>query len=182
MFLDTPLGHLHSLASPSDRDPDPRGQRVSFHAQSHIWNQGCKSPGGPGPRLKWGRGRQVSWRHGEGPSYQHILGVVGLGGPVWDPPHATLPIAKLLAEGPILGLGVPAAVGVMEGDIEEEGPAGVVGVGPSSAVGTPPSFLPWEPQSVGGNSPLGSACSPRTEVPPLSSLPQFPHVPSCSDH
>lgn len=59
----------------------------------------------------------------EGSSYQHILWVIGLGGPVWDPPHAALPIAKLLTEGPVLGLGVPAAVGVMKGDIEEERPA-----------------------------------------------------------
>lgn len=56
-------------------------------------------------------------------SYQHVQRVIGLGGPVWDPPHAALPIAKLLAEGPELGLGVPTAVGVMEGDVQEEGPA-----------------------------------------------------------
>lgn len=52
----------------------------------------------------------------------HILRVVGLGGPVWNSPHATLPIAKLLTERPILWLGVPAAVGVMEGNIEEKRP------------------------------------------------------------
>lgn len=58
----------------------------------------------------------------EGPSYQHILGVIGLGSPVWYPPHAALPVAKLLTEGPVLGLGVSTAVGIVEGDIEEEGP------------------------------------------------------------
>lgn len=58
----------------------------------------------------------------KGPSYHHILRVVGLGCPVWDAPHAALSIAKLLAEGSILGLGVPAAVGVMESHVEEERP------------------------------------------------------------
>lgn len=64
----------------------------------------------------------MPWKRLEGPSYHHILRVVGLGCPVWNAPHATLPIAELLTEGSILGLGVPAAVGVMESHIEEEWP------------------------------------------------------------
>lgn len=69
-----------------------------------------------------GRTVCVSWKHSKGPSYLHILGVIGLRRPVWNEPHATLPVAKLLTEGSVLGLGVPAAVGVMESHIEEEGP------------------------------------------------------------
>lgn len=60
---------------------------------------------------------------GSGPAYQDILRVVGLGGPVWDAPHATIPVAELLTEGSVLRLRVATAVGVMEGDIEEERPA-----------------------------------------------------------
>lgn len=57
-----------------------------------------------------------------GAGYLHILRGVDLWGPVWDPPHAALAVAELLAEGPVLGLGVPAAVGVVEGHVQEEGP------------------------------------------------------------
>lgn len=69
------------------------------------------------------------------PSYQHILRVVDLGRPVWDTPHAAFPVAKLLAEGSVLGLRVPTAVRVVEGDIEEERPGGGEGSvsGPRSA-------------------------------------------------
>lgn len=64
----------------------------------------------------------MPWRRCKGPSYHHILRIIDLGCPVWNAPHATLPVAELLTEGSVLGLGVPTAVGVMEGHIEEEGP------------------------------------------------------------
>lgn len=88
-------------------------------------------------------------------SYQHVLWVVGLRGPVWDPPHAALPIAKLLTEGPVLGLGVPTAVGVVEGDVEEEGPAqGGRGLSPEVSWCTCHlAFYSGEPCSLGGNTP-----------------------------
>lgn len=52
----------------------------------------------------------------------HFLRAVELRLPVGDPAHATLSIAEFLTEGPVLGLGVPAAVGVVEGNIKEERP------------------------------------------------------------
>jgi len=55
-------------------------------------------------------------------SHLHLLWVVELWLPVRDPAHATLSVAEFLAKGPVLGLGVPAAVGVVEGDVEEERP------------------------------------------------------------
>lgn len=58
----------------------------------------------------------------QGSPYHHILRVVDLGCPVWNAPHSTLPVAELLTEGSVLGLGVPTAVGVMESHVEEEGP------------------------------------------------------------
>lgn len=77
----------------------------------------------------------------EGP-YQHILRAVGLGRPVRDPPHATLSVAELLTEDPVLGLGVPAAVRVVESDVEEEGP--VWGANAEVAAVTPHLAFPWE--------------------------------------
>lgn len=55
-------------------------------------------------------------------SHLHLLWAVELWLPVRDPAHATLSVAKFLTEGPVLGLGVPAAVRVVEGDVEEERP------------------------------------------------------------
>lgn len=52
----------------------------------------------------------------------HVLWVVELWFPVRDPAHTALPIAKFLTKGPILGLGVSAAVWVMESNVEEERP------------------------------------------------------------
>lgn len=64
----------------------------------------------------------MPWEHCKGPSYHHILKAIDLGCPVWNVPHSTLPVAELLTEGSILGLGVPTAVRVMESHVEEEGP------------------------------------------------------------
>lgn len=55
-------------------------------------------------------------------SHLHFLRAVELWLPVGDPAHATLSIAEFLTEGPVLGLGVPAAVGVVEGNVKEERP------------------------------------------------------------
>ena len=101
------------------------GSNESENLFLYTWRQGCKPTGGAQvPRFTKWKKKGSSWKRGEGPSYLHILWVVGLGGPVWNPPHATLPIAKLLTECPVLWLGVPAAVGVMEGNREEKRPAG----------------------------------------------------------
>ena len=104
------------------REPDPVGLLLNV-LTSHAppgGGPGCQAPSRFTRRKK---GKRASWRHGGGLSYHHVLWVIGLGGPVWDPPHAAVPVAKLLTEGPVLGLGVPTAVGVVEGDVEEEGPA-----------------------------------------------------------
>lgn len=97
----------------------------------------------PGSRCVWNKARDLHgergsgvWGHGRGdigtprlvavvqphdPNL-HILWVVELWFPVRDPAHATLSIAKFLTKGSILGLGMPAAVWVMESNIEEERP------------------------------------------------------------
>lgn len=134
-----------SLQAPKRR-PGPRPQG-HFRAKSHTW-AGLRARGAP---------------------YLHILGIVDLWGPVWDAPHAALPVAELLAEGPVLGLGVPAAVGVVEGDIQEEGPARGGSSVPGPGVrprGAPPS----------GRSPSASP-APVTESLLRASRPQFPQGP-----
>lgn len=76
-------------------------------------------------------------------SHLHLLRAVELWLPVRDPAHAALPIAKFLTKGPILGLGVPAAVGVVEGNVEEERPRdGEGGDGGGVAKGCPPPPRP----------------------------------------
>lgn len=54
----------------------------------------------------------------------HLLRAVELWLPVRNPAHAALSIAEFLTEGPVLGLGVPTAMWVVEGDVEEERPRG----------------------------------------------------------
>lgn len=72
-------------------------------------------------------------------SHLHLLWVVELWLPVGDPAHAALSVAKFLAEGPVLGLGVPAAVRVVEGDVEEERPRdGEGGSGVAKGCSQPP--------------------------------------------
>lgn len=86
-------------------------------SKSQACDQGFQPAGGAQIRTFTRRRRKGGWD-----PYQHILRAIGLGRPVRDPAHATLSIAELLAEGPVLGLGVPAAVGVVESNVEEEGP------------------------------------------------------------
>lgn len=137
----------------------------------HTWGQGCQpTRGAQVPIFTGWRTKGSSQKRGEGSSYLHILRVVGLRGPVWDLPHATLSIAKLLTEGPVLWLGVPAAVGVVEGDIEEERPAdGGTGLSVEVKVrwlthhlaSTLGSLILWE------GTPLSFAYSPTTESLPV---------------
>lgn len=52
----------------------------------------------------------------------HLIWTIVLRLPVWDPTHSSLPIAKLLTKGSILGLGVATTVGIMESNVEKERP------------------------------------------------------------
>lgn len=150
-----------SLCHPIDGDLAPMSQSLLLH----TWCQGCKPTGGAQvPQFTEWKKKGSSWKCGEGPFYLHILWVVGLGGPVWNPPHATLPIAKLLTERPILWLGVPAAVGVMEGDIQEERPAGG-GMGLSAEVKV--RWLTHHPTSTLGSLILQEGTPPPALPTPL---------------
>lgn len=90
-------------------------------------------------------------------SHLHLLWVVELWLPVRDPAHATLSIAEFLTKGPVLGLGVPAAVGVVEGDVEEERPEDGKGGGGHGAA----QRCPHPPRpSLGVQGELGSVGGP----------------------
>lgn len=52
----------------------------------------------------------------------HFVWIIVLGLPIGDPAHSGLPIAKFLAEGSILGLGVATAVRIMESNVEKKRP------------------------------------------------------------
>lgn len=162
-ILDTSRRLFVPLCRPTDGDLDAMSQLVC--PESHTCDQGFEPAGVAQIRTFTGQRRTG----GRAP-YQHVLRAVGLGHPVRDPPHATLSVAELLAEGAILGLGVPAAVRVVEGHVEEEGP--VCGVNAEVAGGRPTRPSP-------GALPRGFASSPTPKVScdshclgfPMSSLP-----------
>ena len=62
-----------------------------------------------------GRGVLYKVRH------VHLVRGVDDGVPVGDDAHTRTTVTELLTEGAILGVGVAAAVGVVEGHVQEEG-------------------------------------------------------------